>query len=135
MNYVKKDITESTERTLKPDMDRMELRARRQAMQRKKQQQGQIRMLVAAILITAAVVFLIIHFCSTASARELDSGRVKYYTSIQIHTGDSLWSIAEEYISEEYHSVPEYIEELKRVNHLKNDTIHSGKYLVVSYYR
>lgn len=135
MNYVRNDIAEDTGRVLKPGMDRSELRARRQAMQKKKQQQEQIRMLAAAILVTAAVVFLVIYFGSTASARELDSGRVKYYTSIQIHTGDSLWSIAEEYISEEYHSIPEYIEELKRVNHLKNDTIHSGMYLVVSYYR
>lgn len=58
----------------------------------------------------------------------------KYYKSIVIEKGDSLWSIAEEYMSEEYEGIEEYIKELKSMNGLKGDTIHSGQNLVVAYY-
>ena len=43
-----------------------------------------------------------------------DPVRCKYYKSIQIHSGDTLWNIAEEYITEDYESVNDYITEVKR---------------------
>ena len=58
----------------------------------------------------------------------------KTFQSIEIKDGDTLLSIAQEYaISEsEYTS---YIEEVKNTNHLKNDTIHSGCYLLIPVYQ
>lgn len=59
----------------------------------------------------------------------------KYYKSIAVNNHDTLWSIAEEYMDEEhYDSVNEYIEEVKRMNSLVNDTIHYGEYLIIPYY-
>lgn len=58
----------------------------------------------------------------------------KYYTSIEIEAGDSLWSIASEYMTEEYDSVQEYVDEVKALNGLVDDKIHSGQYLTIPYY-
>ncbi len=63
-----------------------------------------------------------------------DSLRVKRYTSLQVEEGDSLWSIAGEHLSEEYRSMDQYILEVKRINHISGDEIHSGAYLVIPYY-
>ena len=60
--------------------------------------------------------------------------RVKYYTSIKIQKGDTLWSIAEEYMTQEYENTRDYIDEIIRLNHLSSDKIHYGKFLVVPYY-
>lgn len=57
----------------------------------------------------------------------------RYYKSIQVNAGDSLWSIAEEYMNDECESVPEYIEVLKEINHLDSDEIHEGRYLTIAY--
>ena len=62
-----------------------------------------------------------------------DSG-IKYYTSVEICEGDSLWSLCNRYISDEYHSESEYIQEVKALNHLSGDCIHIGSYLVMPYY-
>ena len=35
---------------------------------------------------------------------------------------------------EHYHSIDEYIKEVKQMNHLKNDTITYGCHLVIPYY-
>ena len=49
---------------------------------------------------------------------EESSTKVKYYTSIEIKKGDSLWKIAEEHITDEYDSIYEYVDELIRINHI-----------------
>ena len=58
-----------------------------------------------------------------------------YYTSIEIQPGDTLWSIAEEYMCSEYDDVNDYIKDIKKVNGLHRDTIHAGNYLMVPYYK
>ena len=68
---------------------------------------------------------------STASK---DHPSYKYYTSIQIEKGDTLWSIADTYMTSEYDSIQDYIREIKELNHLGPDDIHAGQYLTIPYY-
>lgn len=59
----------------------------------------------------------------------------KYYTSIRIQAGDTLWDIADTYCSPEYDTVSDYIEEICSINRLSSgDEIHSGQYIMVPYY-
>ena len=58
----------------------------------------------------------------------------KYYTSIQVQKGDTLWHIANAYMTEEYADVNEYIEEICSINHIEACEIHSGQYLTIPYY-
>lgn len=58
----------------------------------------------------------------------------KYYTSIQIQPGDTLWSIADEYISSINIDKKDYISEICNLNNISEDNIHSGQYIIVAYY-
>ena len=58
----------------------------------------------------------------------------KYYTSIRLEEGDTLWSIAEEYNVNSRKTMEQYVSELRRMNSLLDDTIHAGNYLTISYY-
>lgn len=58
----------------------------------------------------------------------------KYYTSIRLEEGDTLWSIAEEYNRNSDKTTEEYVHELRTMNSLLDDTIEAGHYLAVSYY-
>ena len=58
----------------------------------------------------------------------------KYYKSIEIESGDTLWGIAKEYMNEEYDSIFEYIYEIKEMNNLDSDDIQEGQFLTVAYY-
>ena len=62
------------------------------------------------------------------------SSKCKYYTCIEVSSGDSLWSIAERYMDDHYGSVHDYINELKAINDLESSNIHVGQYLTVPYY-
>lgn len=58
----------------------------------------------------------------------------KYYTCIEVKKGDSLWSIAGEYMENSGMTTAQYVKELKIMNGLKEDTIHCGNYLTIMYF-
>lgn len=89
---------------------------------------------VILVLASAAAVFLIISFVNGKTQAEESVNAHKQYTSITICPGDSLWSIATEYIDGHYTSMQEYINEVKTMNHLTSDTINAFEYLLVPYY-
>jgi len=68
------------------------------------------------------------------SQASVEHQNFKYYTSIQIKNGDTLWSIAKKYITDDYNNIQEYIDEVKSINQLGPDDIHSGQYLTIPYY-
>lgn len=57
----------------------------------------------------------------------------RYYTSIQIRQGDNLWSVANRYAEGSGFTTQEYMDELKRMNGLNSEKIHSGEYLTIVY--
>jgi LysM repeat protein len=59
---------------------------------------------------------------------------VPYYTSIQIQHDDTLWDLAETYAKGSGYTVRQYVDELKRMNHLKSEVIHAGEFLTIVYY-
>ena len=85
------------------------------------------------IILGSAVTFG--SFFSKAEDNHKDSLPVyKYYTSIEIVSGDTLWDIATEYISDEYTTINHYIDEVKNINSLATDDIYEGQFLTVPYY-
>lgn len=90
------------------------------------------------ILAVLAVVIGIAVFRFTAQPAIADSRseapRYKYYTSICVAPGDSLWSIAEEHMSSDYETVYDYISEVQEINHLSGDYLRAGTKLCVPYY-
>ncbi|MDF2539119.1 MAG: hypothetical protein K0S76_2140 [Herbinix sp.] len=90
-------------------------------------------LMVAIILFVAIIICSAVFFSKTVTA-ERNSARTKQITSVEIHRGDSLWSIASEYITDEYSNLNDYIEEIKDSNGLISDTIHVGNYIIIPYY-
>ncbi len=89
---------------------------------------------VAICIAVFSILFLSIGFIRTQAAAIQKEPRVKQVISMKIQKGDTLWSIAKEYITEEYEDMNEYIREIKSSNGLVSDTIHEGAYLIVPYY-
>ena len=87
-------------------------------------------------LIGAALFVTIILFGTNRNENKADASmyNVKYFKCITVDEDDTLWSIAEENISEEYSSIYDYIAEVKSINNLNSDKIYYGASLVVPYY-
>ena len=89
----------------------------------------QIRTCIASLFIIIACCVVFGNLYSLATDKHVDKDI--QYTSICIEKGDTLWSIAEEYITDEYETVPQYIKEIKKINGLTSDSIQSGMNLIV----
>ena len=104
-------------------------------------------LLIAGAIITAALVLLIVFSSnpdkffgaeseSGASMAQIEATTVKekYYTSIEIHKGDTLWDLAALY-GKEYADPSVFISEVKSINNLSGDRIKAGAYLFIPVYR
>lgn len=89
------------------------------------------------ILIVAVLVFVfavLSNFTKPEYSSEAETTNEKYYKSITIEYGDTLYDIAKEHITEEYKDINEYISEVKSINQLSSDKITAGCCIVIPYY-
>lgn len=100
---------------------------------RKKQVRRNIILLVLSTIILSTFMVFFATMSTQASDMEHQVS-YKYFKSVYISQGDSLWSIAEENMDAHYDSTQEYIEEVKRMNSLTSDQIICGSYLIVPYF-
>lgn len=117
-------------------MERKKIRRVNRAKAQK--QQRERKKLLLMILLTLLVIFGIGFGFGTLFTRaqepEQDSAH-KYYTSIEIEKGDTLWDIAEKYMdSTHYVSKEDYLNEVMSINHMTSSKIVSGYKLIVPYY-
>lgn len=92
------------------------------------------RIWIVAIAILLLAIAVSAGFAARTVTAQGNEERVKLITSVEIEKGDTLWSIASEYMSDEYDSINKYIEEIKDSNGMTSDEIHSGNYIIVPYY-
>ena len=90
---------------------------------------------ISAVLLFCGVGFFSGILPSGASVVEANQqlGDIQYKI-IEIQTGDSLWSIAEENMNPGFDDIYDYIHEVKRCNQLCTDEITAGNYLMIPYY-
>ena len=113
-----------------------EIRIRNNKLRRQKIVRRQY-MLISAIVFVVIFVAVFNIFSFKASAQS-DSyvPEYKYYKTITIHSGDSLWKLASsEYNEDHYKNIESYISEICKINSIDSDTIlYAGESLVIPYY-
>ncbi len=106
---------------------RIEQRRRRQALRRR----TSLAALICIAVIIASLSAVIVEAAdSNSSALTSDT---RYYTSITIEKDDTLWSIASLYAPEGV-DTGRYVNDIRQVNNLHNDTITAGCSLIIYYY-
>lgn len=88
---------------------------------------------IGAVILLLMLLFSVGFITKTVTAQRA-ADRTKLITSIEVKKGDTLWSIASEYISDEYDDMNEYINEIMDSNGMASDEIHVGNYIIVPYY-
>lgn len=82
----------------------------------------------------AAICSINLFFINAKASSEQEMSSYKYYTSVTVEAGETLWDIAGIYMSDEFSSVQRYIDEVKNINHLTDNKIYAGEELIVPYY-
>lgn len=90
-----------------------------------------IAILVVALVVAMAVLIFQKNNSIKVSAQ---SDKELYYKSIQVREGDTLWSIAEENMTDEWNSTRSYVDAIKKLNQKNSDSIYAGMYISIPYY-
>lgn len=113
---------------------RSERRILKNRVRRQREMKKNFLILVMTVCLIVTCSFSLNGFRSNAKDDSTETS-YKYYKSIIVSGGDTLWTIAEEYMDEEhYDSINDYIQEVKSMNSLTDDVIRYGEYLVIPYY-
>lgn len=114
--------------------DRSEERIMRNRIRRQRELRQHIIICIISILLVFAIVFILGTTRSEASQKS-DQILYKHYTSIQVHYGDTLYSIAEKYVEPSKNTVSSFIKEVSYMNDINNpDLLVAGQYISIPYY-
>lgn len=113
---------------------RSERRILKNRIRRQREMRKNLLIFVMTLCLIVTGSFTLSAFRSNAKDDSVETS-YKYYKSIVVADNDTLWSIAEKYMDKDhYDSITEYIEEVKDMNSLQDETINYGEYLVIPYY-
>lgn len=113
---------------------RRERRIRNNRIRRQREMRKNALLIIMTFCLVFTVAVSMNSFLSNAK-EESSPVSYKYFKSITIENGDTLWSIAQEYMdNDHYDNVHDYINEVKKMNALSGDDITYGQYLIIPYY-
>ena len=117
------------------EMTDRELRTYKRKLRRQRERRRKIASVLAALCLVIACV-ISYRSLTTSAKTSTEEVSLKYYTGVIVKSGDSLWSIADEYIDyQQYRDKTAYIEEVCSINNLGDESdLRAGQRLVVPYY-
>lgn len=104
---------------------------------RKQKRVREVRRNILLLMISVFMIAIIaVMFCSfsTQASDQAHQVSYKYFQSIEIQKGDTLWSIAAHYADDHYADLSDYVAEVKILNGLSTEKIQTGNYLMIPYY-
>ena len=112
---------------------RKEINKKLRIMARRREVRKHIILIFLGIVLVVGI-SLSYHAIRSNANTEIGEVNYKYYKSVLLNYGDSLWSVAEEYADSHYSDTETYISEVMQINHLKTEDVDAGQYLIIPYY-
>ena len=110
---------------------------KRKKVQEAKQEQALKKRQMFLSILFLVVLFSIVIMVGCLKTNQVSASSVREkstcYKTIQVKDGDTLWTLADQYMGEGEMNHQQYIEQVKEMNHLTSDTIESGAYLMIPY--
>lgn len=111
-----------------------ERRIRNNRMRRTRQLRRHMIMCLLTFVLVISFSSIFFSFRTKAQSSE-EEILYKYYKSVMVEDGDTLWGYAEIYGDSRYYdSNDAYVKEVMNMNFLNDDQITSGQYLILPYY-
>ncbi len=112
-----------------------ERRIRNNKLRRRRQLRRNICISLMTFMLVAGFSVLFFSFGAKAQTDAGDDVSYKYYKSITVQAGDTIWDYAGLYADKDfYDSYENYIKEVMNINHLKDDNIICGQNIILPYY-
>ena len=88
---------------------------------------------IPAIVFILSVTIAIV-LCGISSKAQTNDKELKYYKSVTVQAGDTIWDYANMYADEHYSSKKAYVKEVAEINNIDPNRITSGHNIIIPYY-
>lgn len=95
---------------------------------------GRLTRLVFCFTLVCMVMIFGFRTLKVSAAKSVRSNDRKYFTSYVVEKDDTLLDIAKKYMTPEYRSARDYVDEIVSSNHLESTAIEAGQLLIIPYY-
>lgn len=112
--------------------DRARLAQRKRLMEARSKKVFMIKCMVLSVVLIAFIGIYGIFAVNASDNHTSKDEPVKYYTSISVESGDTLWDIAKEHRPEGC-SINSYINEIIELNHMNSSTLYAGQHIIIYY--
>ncbi len=105
---------------------------------RKKRERQLHRRITIFVVMTSVILFLgiFLSFSFLSDAKGTGTNKDRYFTTVTITAGDTLWSIAEEHMDPHYNSVAALVGDIAKINRIPVDSkLTPGGNLFVPYFK
>ena len=93
-----------------------------------------IKMVTGVVIVAAVILFLVIMNSAKVKTNAGVNTGTKFYRSVMVEKGDTLWSIAKENVSPGQEDIRALVNEIKDINNLTRDEITYGANIIIPYY-
>lgn len=122
------------ERYLGAAYNKSEERIKNNKIRRKRELRRRLLILTVSFVLFVSLICLFVSSKSVASDGS-EEVLYKYYKSIQIQSGDTLYDLSLEYVNPEFNDTRSFIEEVKFINNLDDNAfLNAGNYIIIPYY-
>lgn len=113
----------------------MNNRGRRNSRSRRKRQLACYKGIAVCVAALLCIIFSVVLSNSWNVEASNEIEREKQYITVEIEDGDTVWSVAEEYKTDDYNSTKDLVEEILEMNGLHENTVlkPGNKILVPNY--
>lgn len=114
------------------------MREQRRRYENKRSRIIRIHTFTAVVAVVVLLLFMTVFLTgkqTKAGNLETSAASGKYYTSYEVKSGDTLWTIAEAYCAGSGQNIQAYVDEVCRINRLSDcNQIYSGNQICIPYY-
>ena len=117
------------------EKNRIRTLSRRRTLRNRARRQRELLTTALLLVFIAATCILLLKLTAMRTeADRMNTPLYKYYTTVEISSGDSLWSIAADHRGPGYENIRSYIDKIAAVNHLSGRYLVPGEKLCIPYY-
>ena len=111
-----------------------ERRIRNNKIRRRREMRKNFFMCILTVMLVISLSLIFFDFGTKAQSSDAEIS-YKYYKSVTVQEGDTLWNYAEQYGNSEYYdNKQDYIDEVMKMNALTDTEITSGQNIILPYY-
>jgi len=99
-----------------------------------RQKQMRFRKICATLSVFVTALFLALLISGCFSKAKAADNYYKYFKSVTVQSGETLYDYADQYADFHYDSAEEYIKEVAKINKINPDKIIAGNNIIVPYY-